>query len=148
MRLIVSKCLLGENCKYSGGNNYNEAVVRFCENHEVIGICPECFGGLPTPRKPSEIRLCNEKKTVFSSDGKEVTEQFENGAEMALQLAKETDAELCILKESSPSCGVNNIYDGTFSGVKVSGMGISAELLAAHGFKVVSEYDIQQLAKK
>ncbi len=141
-RYVVSKCLFGYNCKYSGGNNNNEKVKSFCEGHEVALICPECFGGLPIPREPSEIRTKNGEKKVFSSSGKDVTKEFLKGAEKALDIAREFNAELCILKESSPSCGANKIYDGTFSGVKISGEGITASLLRANGFKIISDEDI------
>ncbi len=144
-RYIVSKCLLGYNCKYNGGNNKNEKVKSFCEGNEITLICPECFGGLPIPREPSEIRMMDGEKKVFSSSGKDVTEAFIAGARESLNIAREFNAELCILKESSPSCGANKIYDGTFSGNKIPGMGIAAELLAESGFKVISEEEIENI---
>lgn len=141
-RYVVSKCLFGYNCKYNGGNNNNEKVKEFCEGNEVVLICPECFGGLPIPREPSEIRMRDGEKRVFSLSGKDVTEEFRKGAEKSLDIAREFNADLCILKESSPSCGANKVHDGTFSGVKISGEGIAAALLRANGFKVISEDDI------
>lgn len=146
MNILVSKCLLGENCKYSGGNNYNKSVVEFCENHNIIPICPECMGGLPTPREPSEIRFVNGVEKVFTQSGCDVSASFQKGAEASLKAANENETELCILKESSPSCGVNNIYDGTFSHVKISGMGLTAKILKQNGFKILSEKDIENNA--
>lgn len=143
MNILVSKCLLGENCKYSGGNNYNESVVEFCKNHNIIPICPECMGGLPTPREPSEIRFVDGVEKVFTKSGCDVSEMFRKGAKASLEAAKENEIELCILKESSPSCGANTIYDGTFSHVKIPGMGLTAKLLKENGFKILSEKDIE-----
>lgn len=141
---IVSKCLYGYNCKYSGGNNNSEKVKEYCKNHEVVLVCPECFGGLSIPREPSEIRVCGEDRYVFSQSGEDVTVAFVKGAEKVLETAQNHNAELCILKEGSPSCGVHKIYDGTFCGVKIPGMGFTAKLLAENGFKVISEDDILQ----
>ncbi len=138
--VLVSKCLLGENCKYNGGNNYNKKIVEYLEDKEYISICPECLGGLPVPRDPSEINPSNGK--VFSSEGKDVTENFIIGAEKALEIAKKNNAKLAILKQSSPSCGFGTVYDGSFSGNKISGMGKTAQLLFENGVKIITEKDI------
>jgi uncharacterized protein YbbK (DUF523 family) len=135
--IIVSRCLVGENCKYNGGNNYNEEVCKFLEGKEYITICPECDGGLTIPRDPSEIS----GNRVLSKNGKDVTENFIKGAEIALDVAFKNGAELAILKQSSPSCGSGSIYDGTFTGNKISGDGITAALLKKHGIKVITETD-------
>lgn len=132
MKIVVSACLLGENCKYNGGNNYRKEVAELLKEHEVVSVCPETLGGLPVPRVPSEIV----KGIVMSRDGRTVDREFRLGAELALKKAKEAGAELVILQSRSPSCGVGQIYDGSFSGQKTEGNGIFAELLLANGFRV------------
>ena len=127
--IIVSACLLGVNCKYSGGNNLRE--LKFDE--PVVPVCPEQLGGLSTPRLPAEI--IDEK--VIRSDGKDVTLSFEKGAHETLRIAKLVRAKKAYLKECSPSCGVKCIYDGTFSGKKIEGSGITARLLRENGIEVI-----------
>lgn len=138
--ILVSACLMGENCKYSGGNNRNEDVISFLKGKEYLCICPEEFGGLQTPRPPAEII----GDRVLDKEGKDVTKAFYLGAEKTLALALEHHAECCILKANSPSCGCGTIYDGTFSGKKVKGNGITADLLLKHGFKVISEKKLKK----
>lgn len=135
MKILVSACLLGENCKYNGGNNKNEKVISLAEKHTLIPICPECFAGLPIPRVPSEIK--NGK--VFSRDGKDLTDKFKDGAEKALYVAEESGCQIAILKERSPSCGFGAIYDGSFTGKTVSGNGIAAQLLYDSGITILGE---------
>lgn len=135
--IFVSACLLGENCKYSGGNNRNEAVCRYLAEREYVTFCPEQAGGLPTPRLPSEIR----EGRVYARDGADVTEAFRSGAEQALALCREKGVSIAILKEGSPSCGCHRVYDGTFTGTKVTGRGITAGILADAGITVFSEDD-------
>ena len=115
MKILVSACLLGENCKYSGGNNYNQAVCDFARGHRVVPVCPEVLGGLPTPRCPAEIV----QGVVTNKEGINVDREFRAGAAKALAIAKENGVELAILQSRSPSCGVKEIYDGTFSGTKI-----------------------------
>ena len=129
MRILVSACLLGENCKYSGGNNYNQAVVDFVQGHKVIPVCPEVLGGLPIPRSPAELV----DGVVINKAGIRVDEQFRTGAEKALAIAKQNGAELAILQSRSPSCGVKEIYDGSFTGRKIPGQGVFAEMLQQAG---------------
>ncbi len=129
MRILVSACLLGENCKYSGGNNYNQAVVDFVQGHKVIPVCPEVLGGLPIPRSPAELV----DGVVINKAGISVDEQFRAGAEKALAIAKQNGAELAILQSRSPSCGVKEIYDGSFTGRKIPGQGVFAEMLQQAG---------------
>ena len=133
MKIMVSACLLGENCKYSGGNNRHEKVLAFLKGHEVIPVCPEVMGGLPTPRPPAEI-VCG---TVINRDGVNVDKEYRRGAERALEIAQREQIDLAILQSRSPSCGVKQIYDGTFSGTKISGQGVTARLLAENGFRVL-----------
>ena len=138
MKIMVSACLLGENCKYSGGNNLSEKVLDYIKGHEVIPICPEVLGGLSTPRLPAEIV----NGVVTASDGHSVDAEFRAGAERGLKKAKEEAVELVILQSRSPSCGVNQIYDGTFSGTKIEGEGVFAKLLRENGFRVTDVEDI------
>lgn len=135
MKILVSACLLGENCKYSGGNNKNEKVIALGEKHKLIPICPECFGQLPTPRPPAEIK----GDKVFNKLGEDITKQFTDGAEKALYVAEETGCQIAILKERSPSCGFGEIYDGSFTGKTICGNGITAQLLYNHGITILGE---------
>ena len=138
MKIMVSACLLGENCKYSGGNNRNEKVLAYVQGHEVIPVCPEVMGGLPTPRVPAEI-VCG---VVINKDGVNVDRENRLGAEKTLALAKENGIDLAILQSRSPSCGVKEIYDGTFSGRRISGMGVTARLLSENGFAVMDAEEL------
>ena len=138
MRILVSACLLGKNCKYNGGNNLNQRVLDFIEGHEVIGICPEQLGGLSTPRLPAEII----DGVVTNKEGISVDAEFRKGAQSALAVALENKVDLAILQSRSPSCGVKEIYDGSFSGKKIKGQGVFAKLLSAHGIKVLDAEDI------
>lgn len=139
MKIMVSACLLGENCKYNGGNNLSEKVMKFIEGHEVISVCPEVMGGLPTPRIPSEIV----NGVVTAADGRNVDAEFRKGAQIGLELAKENDVDLVILQSRSPSCGVKQVYDGTFSGNKIDGQGIFVQLLIENGYKVIDVEDLE-----
>lgn len=140
MKILVSACLLGENCKYSGGNNYNEQVAKLAEKFEIVPVCPECFGGLPIPRTPSE--LVGDK--VLSKDGKDVTKEFQDGAEKTLYIANECNICYAVLKERSPSCGFRKIYDGTFSGTLTYGNGVTADLLYSNGIRIFGETEIDK----
>lgn len=141
MKIMVSACLLGENVKYNGGNNRNEALLSFLQGKEVISICPEVWGGLPTPRVPSEIV----KGVVTNKEGKNVDPEFRRGAELVLETAKEKQVDLVILQSRSPSCGVKEVYDGSFTGTKIKGQGVTAGLLMENGFRVVDVEDLQHL---
>lgn len=138
MKILVSACLLGENCKYNGKNNYSERVAAYVAGHEVIPVCPEVLGGLPTPRDPSEIV----DGVVTNRKGVSVDRQFRDGAEKALRIAEENEIDLAILQSRSPSCGVNQIYDGTFTGHLIPGQGVFAELMLQHGYRVMDCEDI------
>lgn len=140
MKIAVSACLLGENCKYNGGNNNCEKLHRFLEGHEVISVCPEVLGGLPTPRIPAEI-VCG---TVMNWAGENVDTPFRRGAQAALEQAKAFGTELVILQSRSPSCGIGTIYDGTFSKTLTSGNGIFAELLIQNGIPVMDVAEIKE----
>lgn len=140
MKILVSACLLGKNCKYNGGNNLNQSVLGFIEGHEVIGVCPEQLGGLSTPRLPAEIV----DGVVTNKEGVSVDAQFRKGAQAALAAALENKVDLAILQSRSPSCGVKEIYDGSFSGKKIKGQGVFAKLLSAHGIKVLDAEDVAE----
>ena len=138
MKIMVSGCLLGEKCKYNGGNNYSEKVAEYIKGHEVISVCPECMGGLPTPRIPAEIV----DGVVTNREGQVVDEEFRRGAKIALEIARKEQIDVAILQSRSPSCGSKQIYDGTFSGVKVDGQGVFAKLLKEHGFHMIDVEDL------
>lgn len=138
MKIAVSACLLGENCKYSGGNNYNEKLQEFLKGHEVVAICPEVMGGLPIPRPSAEIR----DGIVMNKEGKSVDREFRTGAMLALERCIENDVELIILQSRSPSCGVKEIYDGSFSKKKIKGMGVFAKLAFEDHFQLLDIEDL------
>ena len=138
MRIAVSACLLGENCKYSGGNNISEELLSLLSWHEVIPVCPEVLGGLPVPRVPAEIV----DGVVMNRDGVSVDEEFRRGAAEALEICRREKADLVILQPRSPSCGVGSVYDGTFSGKRIPGNGIFAALAMENGFRVESAEEI------
>ncbi len=138
MKIMVSACLAGKNCKYNGGNNQNENVLQLIAEHEVITVCPEQMGGLPTPRIPSEI--CN--GVVMTKDGRNVDKEFRLGAAKCLEIARRERPDLIVLQSRSPSCGVKQRYDGTFSGALLEGAGVTAQLLIKNGFQVVDVEDL------
>lgn len=146
--ILVSACLFGINCKYSGDNNENSKVKKFLKDKEFVLVCPEQLGGLTTPRDPAEIinksdtKILDDNISVISNKNKDVTESFLRGARETLKIAQIYNCKEAILKEGSPSCGANFIYDGTFSGVKVSGEGITTKLLRQNGIKVISEKEL------
>ncbi len=138
MVIAVSACLLGENVKYNGGNNLNEKVTDYVEGHKIIPVCPEILGGLPVPRESAEIV----DGIVRCRDGSSVDKEFRRGAELALNVIIENKAELVVLQSRSPSCGVNHIYDGTFSGKLISGQGLFAEMVRKAGIPVMDAEEL------
>ena len=137
-KILVSACLLGINCKYDGDNNKNDKVLKYIKDKEVIPICPEIMGGLSTPRIPSEI--LNDK--VINSEGLDVTHNFIKGANEVLYLAKLFNVKKALLKAKSPSCGIGEIYDGTFTHTKINGDGITTRLLKENDIEVITELDL------
>ena len=141
--VLISACLLGFECKYCGGSNklpeQQLAVLR--ERFRLIPVCPETAGGLPTPRDPSE-RLGGK---VVSNQGRDVTAQYQKGAETALWLARRYGCKAALLKEKSPSCGSGQIYDGSFTGTLVTGDGVAAQMLKEEGLIVFGESDTELL---
>lgn len=143
--ILVSACLLGINCKYDGNNNKSDTIEKYLEGKQFIIVCPEQLGGLSTPRTPSEIVNNNsDTLNVMSKDGKDVTENFIKGAKETLKIAKMYKCTEAILKEGSPSCGSNKIYNGSFSGIKIQGMGITAQILKKSGINILSEKDLER----
>ena len=140
-KLLVSACLLGENCKYSGGNNYIPEVEALRERFDLIPVCPERLGGLPTPRTPSE----RVGERVLTRDGRDVTEAFRQGAAKTLAIAQKEGITRAVFQVRSPSCGCGTIYDGAFSGKLVPGMGVTAELLEQNGIKICESTRIDEL---
>ena len=132
-KILVSACLLGVNCKYDGGNNQSEEIDEFLKNYEIIPICPEIMGGLPTPRCASE--KIGDK--VVTKEGNDVTQQFKKGANECLFLAKKYNIKKALLKLKSPSCGIGKIYDGTFTHTEIDGYGVTAELLKNNGIELI-----------
>ena len=140
--ILVSACLVGINCKYSGGNNYNQKIFDLVKEGKAIPICPEQLGGLNTPRKPVELKVINGKRYAIDNEGNDLTENFERGALEVLNLAKDFNINKAILQPRSPSCGVNKIYSGNFDIKLVDGNGILTELLKQNGIDVLTPNEI------
>ena len=138
MKVMVSACLTGENCKYNGGNNRNEKVLRLMADNQAITVCPEQMGGLPTPRVPSEIK----DGLVTAKDGRIVDAEFRAGAAKCLEIAGRWQPDLVVLQSRSPSCGVKQRYDGTFTGRLVDQAGVTARLLMENGFRCLDVEDL------
>ena len=139
MKILVSACLLGENCKYNGGNNLRQQVLALGQEHELIPVCPEVAAGLGIPRIPIEIR----DGEVVRRDGVSVDQAIREAVENLLAKLPQ-DLDLCVLKARSPTCGVHQIYDGTFTGTLVDGAGVLAQALKNAGFRVVDDEEITE----
>ena len=139
--ILVSACLLGAACKYSGGDNFCPKVAALVKDYQLVPVCPEQLGGLPTPRTPAE----RQGDRVIAKDGRDVTDAYSRGAQEAWKLAKLFGCGTAILKARSPSCGARGIYDGTFTGTVVPGSGVTAELLRDAGIRVLTEDELEQL---
>ena len=143
MKLLVSRCLLGEPCRYDGRSVPSEGVLQLREEgHTLISVCPEVEGGLSTPRPPAE---CRPDGRVVNREGQDVTAQYRAGAEIALERASCEGCSAAILKAKSPSCGNERIYDGTFSRTLIPGQGIAARLLTEAGIPVFNEEQLDRL---
>lgn len=146
--ILVSACLLGHNVKYNGGNNACGLLQAYESRGRFVPICPEGFAELPIPRPPMEIQqgtgedLLAGRSVALDETGKEMTAALCLGAQKALALAQKYHAKAAILKESSPSCGVHRIYDGSFQGKKIPGSGAAAALLRQHGLTLYSEKEL------
>lgn len=138
MKVLVSACLLGRNCKYNGGNNYNEKVAAFVRDKEVVEYCPEVMAGMGIPRTPMEIV----NGILMDRDGNHVDETVRRAVDKALEEIREMDIDCAVLQSRSPTCGVNQVYDGTFSGNLIPGQGVFAKALAQAGYRVIDAEDI------
>ena len=136
MKILVSACLLGRNCKYNGGNNFDPKVAEFVRGREVIPVCPEeCLG---MPRVPMEIV----DGVLVSREGESVDAAVRSQVAKILEEIKNEEIECCILKSRSPTCGVKQVYDGSFSGKLVDGMGVLAGTLQEAGYRCVDAEDL------
>ena len=142
--ILISACLLGASCRYDGGSKPVLSVEALMGKYQLVPVCPEQLGGLPTPREPSE----RQDARVVMKSGTDVTAQYARGAEQALHLARVFGCTKAVLKERSPSCGAGEIYDGTFSGRLIPGDGVTAEVLKAHGIEVFGESEIEALLEE
>lgn len=143
MKIAVSSCLLGINCKYNGDSNYNEKIINLKKDHTLIPICPEVLGGLDTPRVPAEI--VGDK--VINQQGVDVTSNYQLGAMKALAILKENNIDVVILKAKSPSCGMGKVYDGTFNHILIDGDGITTQLFKKNGIKIYNENNFEDIFK-
>lgn len=150
MNILVSACLLGVACRYDGKEGKNYGWLEHYPDIHFIPVCPEQLGGLPTPRVPAErmSKTKEEKGRVVTADGRDVTKEYERGAEEALRLAKLYHCQAAILKERSPSCGNKEIYDGSFSHTKIEGEGVTAEKLRGMGIQVYGESEAEEVLQK
>ena len=138
MKILVSSCLLGENCKYNGGNNYNAVVAEFVKGKEVLAICPEMLAGMGCPRTPIEIV----DGVLMDRNGNNVDAAMRQAVVQAMEMIWKEDIQCAVLQSRSPTCGVNQIYDGSFSGKLVSGSGILAQALKNAGYQTIDAEDL------
>ena len=139
MKILVSACLLGENCKYNGGNNDSPAVAEFVKGREVLAICPEMMAGMGCPRTPIEIV----DGVLMDRNGKNVDAPMRETVERIMEMLRTEEISCAVLQSRSPTCGVNEIYDGTFSGRRIPGSGIFARRLKDEGYCVMDAEDIE-----
>ena len=137
-KILVSGCLLGENCKYNGGNNYNPRVVEFLKDKEVISICPEIMAGMGCPRNPIEIV----DGVLTDCHGKNVDSLIRKSVMEIMERIRDEEIQCAILQSRSPTCGVKQVYDGTFSGKLIPGSGVFAKSLIDAGYFVIDGEDI------
>lgn len=142
-KILISACLVGDNTKYNGGNNLHPLIDQLLLKYDLIPFCGEQQGGLGTPRRPSEIK----DDKVINDRGKDMTSHYIDGAKKALAICQYLNIHIAILKEGSPMCGVNKIYDGTFTNKKINGQGILTQLLIKNNIKVYNEDNIKELIK-
>jgi len=140
MKIAVSACLLGHDCKYNGGNNRSQKVLDYIEGHEVIPVCPEVAGGLPVPRVPVELK----DSRAINRNGEDVTEFFRRGIELTMEKLADQNINLAILQPRSPSCGCKQIYDGSFTKTLVDGKGMFAQALSDVGIPLMDGDDVPE----
>ncbi|MGB0936683.1 MAG: DUF523 domain-containing protein [Colwellia sp.] len=145
MKILISSCFLGSNVRYNGKTKklHHQYISRWLAQGRLVSICPEVSGGLPVPRPPAELQ---KNGIIMTQKGENVTDAFALGAQHALEICIKNDIAFALLKESSPSCGSHNIYDGSFSKTKILGEGVTASLLKKHHIQVFSENEIEKLA--
>ena len=141
-KLIISACLLGEPCRYDGKSKPCDGIEELKKEYVLLPVCPECMGGLPTPRPPAELQADGR---VVNREGIDVTAEYRKGAEAVLEIARREDCRVALLKEKSPSCGKGRIYDGSFTGALTEGNGVCVDLLIGNGIKVLGESEIGRL---
>ncbi|SSS79614.1 purine-nucleoside phosphorylase [Acinetobacter baumannii] len=148
--LLISACLIGEPVRYDGRSCLHTTLKKLFLNKKAHALCPELLGGFTTPRLPAEIvggtgqDVLDGKAKILDSSGLDVTELYLKGAYRTLDIARQIQATCVVLKENSPSCGSQKIYNGTFQGEKITGVGITTALLQRHGFEVISENEIEE----
>ncbi|GAA5000096.1 DUF523 domain-containing protein [Acinetobacter puyangensis] len=147
--LLVSACLAGEPVRYDGRDSGHDKIRQLIQQGKAKFVCPELLGGFPIPRLPAEIingtglDVLNGTAKVMDCAGEDVTAQYLEGAYKALKIAQDLGASCIVLKENSPSCGSQQIYDGSFDGHKIIGMGVTTALFRQYGFNVISEYQLK-----
>lgn len=143
MKILVSACLLGENCKYNGGNNYHPAVAEFVRDREVLPVCPERMAGLGCPRTPIEIV----DGVLMDREGNNVDGALRSAVAQALEEIRKEEIACAVLQSRSPTCGVNQVYDGSFSGKLIPGSGVFAQALKEAGYRVIDAEDVEDIQK-
>jgi uncharacterized protein YbbK (DUF523 family) len=153
-KILVSACLVGNKVRYNAADVpcENDWLEQWKAEDRLVAFCPEVAGGLPVPRPPAEMKgsggaaVLEGGGQVLDNAGRDVTEYFVEGAKKALETAQRNEIKVAILKENSPSCGSSFIYDGTFSGIRLEGQGVTTALLQQHGIRVFSEHEIAAAA--
>lgn len=146
--ILISACLAGFNVRYDGGNAQNDLAVKLVAMGQAVTVCPEIMGGFRTPRVPAEIQgstgrdVLAGRATVMNRAGRDVTEEYLQGARMALKIAQDHGVTVAFLKQKSPACGTKLVYDGSFAGNKIPGQGVTAALLQAHGIKCLGDEEL------
>ncbi len=138
MKILVSACLLGRNCKYNGGNNRNQAVLDFLQGHEIVAVCPEVQAGLGTPRTPVEIVggvVCDREGNCYDAPLRTAVAEI-------LEEVRLLGIDCAVLQSRSPTCGVKQIYDGSFTGTRIEGSGVLAQALKEAGYRVIDAEDV------
>jgi len=143
--IVISACLVGEKVRYDGNHKLDLFYKNLIDEKKAISICHEILGGLQVPREPAEIiggdgyDVWNDQAKVMTVTGRDVTIQFKEGAKRALSIIKDLNADTVILKSDSPSCGSTVIYDGTFTGNKKEGVGVTTALFTLNDINVYDE---------
>lgn len=140
-KLIISSCLVGLPARYNGEKVVHPLIDALEEKYDLIAVCPETLGGLDIPREPAELR----GGRVITKSGQDVTQEYEKGAAIALDIAKGLSIKKAVFKERSPSCGYGLIHDGTFTDGMVKGHGVCTRLFLENGIEIFTENDIKKL---